>query len=340
MLHRDTTDFSAPPLPAEISVVGASAGLRPEQCDAVVTLPTFRRPDQLVATLDSLAAQQTARRFAVVVMENDDEGRKGAEAATRRLSAGDLAGIVIIAHDRGNCSAYNAGWLTALEVFSGFKHLLVIDDDEIADPDWLDRMINASERFDAGIVGGPQVPLFGELGDHGRAAHPVFAPPYAASGPVAALYSSGNLAIRRDVLEMMGPPFLDLKFNFMGGGDSDFLSRAAQRGCRLAWCAEGKVRETVPDRRLEPDWIRARSLRNGVISTLVEQKKRAADPFGRIRVFVKSLLLLGVSPLRALARLVGTGSPSIAAYPIYVALGRVLADFGYANEQYRNPEKN
>jgi hypothetical protein len=25
---------------------------------------------------------------------------------------------------------------------------------------------------------------------------------------------------------------------------------------------------------------------------------------------------------------------------VYVALGRVLAEFGYANEQYRQPEKN
>ena len=91
-------------------------------------------------------------------MENDADGRQGAQAAMRRLGKGDLAGLVIIAHERGNCSAYNAGWLTALEVFSGFQHLLVIDDDEIADPDWLDRMIEASDRFDADIVGGPQVP--------------------------------------------------------------------------------------------------------------------------------------------------------------------------------------
>jgi hypothetical protein len=41
-----------------------------------------------------------------------------------------------------------------------------------------------------------------------------------------------------------------------------------------------------------------------------------------------------------LLRLVGSGSLSISLYPIYVALGRVLAEFGYANEQYRQPEKN
>jgi len=138
----------------------------------------------------------------------------------------------------------------------------------------------------------------------------------------------------------MGPPFLDLRFNFMGGGDSDFLSRAAARGFRLGWCAEAPVLEAVPERRLEADWIRARSLRNGAISTLVEQKRRVGQPLGAARVFAKSLALLAASPLRALLRLVKTGSPSIAIYPVHVGLGRVMAHFGYANEQYRNAEKN
>jgi hypothetical protein len=35
-----------------------------------------------------------------------------------------------------------------------------------------------------------------------------------------------------------------------------------------------------------------------------------------------------------------TGSLSIGLYPVYVAAGRVMAEFGYANEQYRQPEKN
>ena len=137
----------------------------------------------------------------------------------------------------------------------------------------------------------------------------------------------------------MGPPFLDLGFNFIGGGDSDFLSRSAAAGFRLGWCAEAVVREAVPARRVEADWIRARSLRNGVISTLVEKRKRANDPLGRAKVFAKSLALLAASPVRAALRL-ARGDAQSALYPVYVALGRVGAEFGYANEQYRTPEKN
>ncbi|RVD23949.1 glycosyltransferase [Mesorhizobium sp. M4B.F.Ca.ET.017.02.2.1] len=330
------------PLPSDgsVSIAGRSPGLAAETIEAVVTLPTFKRPEQVLATLASLKAQRTARRFAVIVMENEAEARDGAKAVIPSFERGEMSGLVIVAHERGNCSAYNAGWQTAILHFPNFRHLLVIDDDEIADPDWLERMCRAAETLGADIVGGPQVPVFAEPAHARWAEHPVFAPPHRETGRVAALYSSGNLLVGRHVLTAMGPAFLDLRFNFMGGGDSDFLSRAAAKGFVLGWCAEAKVHETVPARRVEADWIRARSLRNGVISTLVEKKKRAGTPLAGAKVFAKSLVLLAASPLRGAVRLARTGSLATALYPVHVALGRVMAEFGYANEQYRQPEKN
>lgn len=322
-----------------VSIVTQSPGLDPAAVEVVVTLPTFRRPDHLLLTLSSLREQTTARRMAVIVMENDADGLAGAEAARPLFEAGQLAGLVLIAHQRGNCSAYNAGWETALNVFPRFRHLLVIDDDEVADAAWIETMCATAERLKADIVGAPQEPVFQTEAGR-RAEHPVFQPPYRTTGRVPALYSSGNLLLRRGVLEAMGPPFLDLRFNFLGGGDSDFLSRSAARGFRLAWCAEAPVHETVPARRLDADWIRARSRRNGVISTLVEKRRRQDERFGRPIVLARSLGLLAASPLRGLKVLAGGGSPAAATYPFHVALGRLLAEFGHGHEQYREPEKN
>lgn len=323
-----------------ISIVSRSPQLDPARVDTVITIPTYKRPDHLLATLESVRAQKTARNFAVIVMENEAEQREGAAAAAPLFAAGDLTGLVIIAHERGNCCAYNAGWKTALETFPNFCHLLVIDDDELADPHWLERMALTAEALDADLVGGPQIPMFERSDMEHWRSHPVFRPPHDETGLVDALYSSGNLLISRTVLEAMPRPFLDLRFNFMGGGDSDFLSRARQKGFRQAWCAEAPVRETIPSRRLQGDWIRARSIRNGVISTLVERGKRAREPFGRFKVIARSLALLGASPLRGLAALLRTGSVSTGLYPVLVGIGRVIAEFGYTNEQYRNAEKN
>jgi len=323
-----------------VSIVAVSPDLKPETVDIVVTVPTFRRPQQVLETLASIRAQTTNLRVATILIENEAEARDGATAAAPLFTEGTQVGMVIIAHERGNCCAYNAGWAMAVRHFPNMSHIAVIDDDEIAVPQWLERMAAAAKVWDADIVGGPQRPVFSSPRHEIHANHPVFAPPHAASGPVKALYSSGNLLIGRDVLAAMPAPYLDLAFNFMGGGDSDFLSRVVARGFRLAWCAEAPVMESVPERRVEADWIRARSLRNGVISTLVEKKKRAGTPLAGVKVFGKSLALLGASPLRGLLRLVQTGSLSNGLYPVYVAAGRVMAEFGYANEQYRQPEKN
>jgi GT2 family glycosyltransferase len=326
--------------PAATTIVARSPRLEPQTIEAVVTLPTFRRPQQLVETLRSLTVQQTARRFAVIVVENDAESRAGAAAATPFFEAGHLAGMVIVEHERGNCSAYNAGWATALAHFPAFRHLLVIDDDEIAEPGWLEGLCRTAETLGADLVGGPQVPVFADRAAARWAGHPVFAPPYTRSGPVPALYSSGNLLVSRTVLAAMPQPFLDPQFNFLGGGDSDFLSRAAAAGFQLAWCAEARVLETVPERRTRRDWIRARAVRNGVISTLVQRRRLQGRPAAALQVAAKSLALLALSPFRAVMTVLVTGSAARAAYPMEVAIGRLIAHFGYWHEQYREPEKH
>ncbi|PSH64035.1 glycosyltransferase family 2 protein [Phyllobacterium sophorae] len=327
-------------LHANISVVAQSPDLDPESVDVVVTLPTFKRPEHLLKTLASLKAQVTKRRFAIIVMENEAEKREGAEAAKQLFEIGEYTGLLIIAHDRGNCNAYNAGWLTALKMFPNFSSLLVIDDDEIADASWIENMCITRQSYGVDFVGGPQLPVFARQEHAIWSAHPVFSPHYTQTGIVPIIYSSGNLLIGRNVLEAMPFPFLDLTFNFMGGGDSDFISRSVVKGFTIAWCAEAPVYETIPARRVEADWIRARALRNGVISTLIEKRKRADEPFGAAKTVAKSLVLLALSPFRAVVKVAQTGSLSIGIYQVYIGLGRVLAEFGYSNEQYRQPEKN
>lgn len=327
-------------LSGPVSVHAVSPGLDAEAVEAVVVMPTFRRPDHALRSLHSIATQRTARRFAVVVMENDAERLEGAAALAPLFERGELPGLLIVVHERGNCRAYNAGFEVALRRFPGFRHLAVIDDDEVAGPDWLENLCATAERFGADMVGAPQVPVFAASDPPATAGHPVFRPHYRETGPVPMLFSSGNLALSRRVLEAMGPPHLALRFNFLGGGDADFLSRAEAKGFRSAWCAEAPVFETVPARRLEMDWIRARSLRNGVISTLVEKRRRAGTSLAGLRVLGKSLSLFAAAPLRGLLAWARTGSAMDGTYPFYVASGRLLAEFGYAREQYREPEKN
>ncbi|GGD96880.1 glycosyl transferase [Aureimonas endophytica] len=321
--------------------IEARSPIRPDMApDAVVVLPTFRRPDHLEKTLRSLEAQAGAPRFAVVVVENDAEGREGLAVARAALEGGRLQGLAIVAEARGNCHAYNAGWSTALAEFPRARFLLSIDDDECAGENWIAHLVATAEKTGADLVGAPQLPIFegGALGG-ALARHPVFTPHYDRTGPVPILYSSGNVLVRRPVLEAMPMPFLDPAFNFTGGGDSDFYSRAKRRGFTFAWCQEAPVFETVPQRRTEFSWLQARSLRNGALSSIIEHRARP-DLSGRLGTLAKSGALLAVAPLRALGLAWRTRSAVIGLYPLNVAIGRLMAEFGLVNEQYRRPEQN
>lgn len=332
---REMTDTAG----KDISYYFQSPSLDTETIDIVVTVPTFRRPAQLVKTLQSVAAQDIERPFCVMVMENDDEHLEGAAAARAFFKTSPVPGIVIIAHQRGNCHAYNAGWKTVRESFSNYSAIAVIDDDEEADGSWLRNLCETADRFGVDIVGAPQVPVFetdrtGQLGGH-----PVFAPPYARTERVPILYSSGNVLIGRQVLECMPMPYLDPAFNFIGGGDSDFYSRANEHGFLFAWCATAPVYEAIPDRRTSQSWLIARSQREGAISALIENRRQPGAA-GRLRTIAKSLLMLAASPVRAVRLSLQSGSASTGSYYVHVAIGRLLAEFGRINEQYRNPEAN
>ncbi|MEO1747803.1 MAG: glycosyltransferase [Pseudomonadota bacterium] len=320
-----------------ISLVAQSPGLARDAVNVVVTIPTFRRPDHLLATLQSIKAQRTSRNVAIIVMENEAEARDGATAAAPLFDDGIFNGQVIIAHDRGNCNAYNAGWFTALTQYPNFQYLCVIDDDELADINWIEQACSASEFYGADLVGGPQVPVFSGEPDMRWRSHPVFAPHYANSGLVPVIYSSGNLLIKRQVLSAMPQPFLDLAFNFTGGGDADFIRRAIKAGFKTAWCNEAIVRETIPENRVTWDWIQKRALRNGELSARIEHRDRAGQPFGRLVTIARTAALLALSPFRSIAHFARSGAILNALYPVHVALGRAMSEFGYANEQYRNP---
>lgn len=301
--------------------------------ELVVTIPTYKRPEQLTLTLQSLVNQTSDIKFAVIVMDNHEDA-EGAKSAQDFMTSNELKGIVILAHDRGNCHAYNAGWKTALQEFKNFQYLAVIDDDEAADPDWLVELVKTAKTYKTDIVGGPQLQQFeAGAGDIWKN-HPVFLPHYEESGPVPILYSSGNVLISRHVLDHMPSPHLDPLFNFIGGGDSDFYSRCKLEGLTFAWCSTAPVLEDVPSQRATFKWVNARSLRNGSISSIIDTKRSK----NRFKTLTKSLLLLVASPIRSVKLAIEKRSIIIGLYHMQVAFGRLLAEIGVVNEQYRNPE--
>jgi GT2 family glycosyltransferase len=302
--------------------------------EVVVCIPSFRRPQHLRLTLESLARQRTISRFAVVVVENDAVRREAVPVAIEFFWGGDLPGLCVVEPRQGNCHAINAAFETALAAFPLATKLLMIDDDEIAAPDWLQRMVEAADVTGADLVGGPVQPNFDDEAKRGLGRHPAFRPAYDASGPVPVIYGCGNCLITRPVFTKLADPSFDLKFNFLGGGDTDFFVRCRQAGMKFHWAADAVITETVPDSRTHPGWLVVRGLRIGAINYHIEVKA-ARTLWSRIRLLAKMLAMLPLSLFRG-GRLVMTEERSIIAlHPMTVAVGSALAAVGIEPQPYK-----
>jgi GT2 family glycosyltransferase len=302
--------------------------------EIVVCIPSFRRPAHLRQTLQSLATQRTDRRFAVVIVDNDAAGREGAPVAAEFLRSGQLQGLCLIEPQQGNCQAINAAFETALATFPGAAHLLMVDDDEIASTFWLERMVDAAERTGVDVVGGPVFPVFEDETKRALRGHPAFCPAYDSSGPVPIIFGCGNCLIKRTVFATLENPAFDLRFNFLGGGDTDFFMRCRHAGMKFHWVADAVITETVPPGRTSPGWIASRGLRIGAINYHVELKAAQTMRL-RFRLLARLLGRLPLSIARAFRLIVTEQKPLFALHPMAVAAGSALASLGIEPQPYK-----
>src|SRR5258705_517723 len=310
-------DGPDPSVVALRALVAVSPRLDPT-IEIVACIPCFRRPQYLRRTLESLGAQRTHRRFAVVMVENDASRSESVPVAAESLASGKFVGLCVIEPRQGNCHAINAAFETALQMFPAAASLLMIDDDEIASPDWLEQMVRTASATGADIVGGPVFPEFEDERKRGLRRHPAFAPAYDASGPVPVIYGCGNCLIRRSVFTRLGMPAFDLRFNFLGGGDTDFFYRCMRLGLRFHWVAEAVISETVPQSRTSLKWLVTGDLQIGDVGTGNELATYAV--FGALSVLTVALAMR--NDARGLATLL---SPAFVLFAAWLMVTVVLS---------------
>lgn len=301
--------------------------------EIVVCIPSFRRPEGLRETLLSLAAQRTQHRFAIVVVDNDARDREALPVA-RALLGENLVGHAVLEERQGNVHAINTAFTTALARYPNARYCLMIDDDERATPDWLEAMVATAKAYDAQVVGGPVRRQFPASVSESIACHPLFLSIEAPTGPIPVIHGSGNCLIARTVFERLGAPFFDPAFNFSGGGDMDFFSRARAAGFAFAWAGDAIIHETVDGKRIAAGWLLRRSLRTGAINYMIDRKLRPGVS-GWLTLAGKNLVSLLRGALRFIGALATTRRILPASHWVLMPLGRVLASFGWSTTPYK-----
>jgi succinoglycan biosynthesis protein ExoM len=217
-----------------------------------VCVCTFRRAS-LRRTIESLAAQQDAPAFRIIVADNDET--PSAQALVEK-ARGDLGLDITYVHApaRNISIARNACLDAARAPLVAF-----IDDDEIAPPRWLMTLANGLGDHD--IVFGPvraiyaaDAPRWVVRGDFHS-----FGPVVRAHGVIDTGYSS-NVLMRREVV---GAVRFEPGLGRTGGEDTFFFARLHRAGTQLGACAEAFVEEPTAPERARLSWLVRRAFRAG-----------------------------------------------------------------------------
>jgi succinoglycan biosynthesis protein ExoM len=218
-----------------------------------VCVCTFQRPS-LRQTLASLAAQQGAPPFRVIVSDNDEtpSAEPLVEVARRELGLN----ILYVHAPARNISIARNACLDRAEA----ELVAFVDDDEIAPPGWL-ATISAyleKQRFD--VVFGPV-----------KAIYPEAAPRWARQGDFHSFQTierngavdtgySSNVIFRRAIV---GARRFDLALGRSGGEDAFFFAMLHHHGAKLGLCPDAVLEEPTPVQRLRLTWLLKRSFRSG-----------------------------------------------------------------------------
>lgn len=272
--------------------------------DVTVSIATYDRPDSLALTLKSVLAQRNALRLKIEVLVTDNHPSGNAEPVVRRLTEGACFRLRYQTDLTRNMSMLrNAGIKAAHGAFVAF-----IDDDEQADPDWLDALVGAARRTGADIAVGPRLATFQRgrppaFDPQGRCYERVwdFAPDAVIpltdpDGRPRYGLGTGNSLIRAATALTDPEPF-DPAFGDAHGEDIEYFVRQHRLGRRIVWAADARVTEMVPDRRATVAYRLIRARRETQIYVSIYLAHTPGPRLVRAKLFITGLaqLILGAA---------------------------------------------
>jgi len=249
---------------------------------------TYKR-DHIVDTLKSIAALQLPEYVSLeVVVVDNDEHAYAEELVKAQASIMDIpvfyrqesAKNIALAR---NCSINNA---------SG-EWVAFIDDDEVADPDWLAKLLSTAQTYQADAVFGRVKSTYPSHTPQWIIDSGVFDRPAVSNGQEVTSGATNSTLISQAAIHKYQLKF-DSSYGLTGGEDADFFYRLYQHGGKLVCSNEAFVSEEVASNRLNINYLLKRALRIGETYTRYRiQKAPLANKFAYFTdVLIKLIILL------------------------------------------------
>lgn len=316
-----------------------NAPLRSGQDRLAICVCTYNRPKGLAALLASLDGQRlcvlTDEQIVIVIVDNS-AGGSAAEPCSQYAQHGRFRLRAVHQPQKGLVYARNSCLSAARE--ENASHILLLDDDEAADPLWLEALFSRLTETGAGAALGPVFPVFERLPPAWLPTHRYVNRVMEKGGFVMDGYSC-NAIIAMRALE--NASIFDLRFNETGGEDTMFFKALVRRGHRIAWAEEARVLEFVPEHRMRRLWLFSRWYRTGNVEAHIAMGAKPSTA-GRIQSLTKGSARLAAGGARILYALVVNAwrRPDRFTSSFYTfcrGAGYASAAFGGAYKEYSRP---
>jgi succinoglycan biosynthesis protein ExoM len=251
--------------------------MAPDDLQMDVCICTYRR-SHVAKTLHSISLLAIKPNWIVrvIVADNDEtpSAREIVEATARDCS---LSLIYLHAPARNISIARNACLDAATAPLVAF-----IDDDEVADPDWLAALVTTLENSHADVVLGPVQAVYrAGCPDWMRKGDFHSTKPVWVRGEIIDGYTC-NVLFRRTAPALSGRRYrLDLGCS--GGEDSAFFSAVHGAGGKIEYAAKALVTEAVADDRSNLEWLVRRRFRFGETHALLLTEEGRLGVGGRLK---------------------------------------------------------
>jgi succinoglycan biosynthesis protein ExoM len=237
-----------------------------------ICITTFHRAEGLRNLLSSLTLLrlEPGLSFEVIVVDND--AAQSARSVVQTISPKlNYPVAYVVECQRGLTYARN----TALEHGLDADAIAFLDDDEEADPAWLNELVNTLNIYFADIVTGPVLSHFPSPPAKWITTCGFFDRQRPVTGAVLTEARTGNVCMRTDMLRKTGIRF-DHQFAFSGGEDADFFRRLHAVGAKIVASDAAIVHETVPPSRTNARWILLRALRIANSDAYIQLKQSSS----------------------------------------------------------------
>ena len=235
-----------------------------------ICIITFRRPEGLKRLLDSLNRLEFKKLsppdLQLVVVDNDPAGL-GHAYCQRIQSELKWPLISCVEPRRGVAAARNTSIARAP---ADADFIASIDDDEWAEPNWLEELLCAQQAHDADVVSGVVIPEFEKGTPDWIQKGGFFQRRRFRTGERVRFGITGNALVRASVYRSMGTIF-DERFALTGGEDMHFFTRVCIAGYKMIYANEAIVGETVPASRANVKWLVMRAYSGGSIRSRCER---------------------------------------------------------------------